>query len=406
MSPPTSDHPVLIIGAGISGLCLAQGLLKARIPFIIFERDPALNIRSQGYRIRINSNGIAALQKTIPPSLYSRLVASCALIDDKRPPQFLDALSAEKANRPLAPQPPQKTLEGSDSLSVDRNTLRSVLVRGMEEHIQLGKGFSSYEATPSGVIARFNNGSEVKGSLLVGADGAWSRVKKQILPAHVPLDTEGRCIYGKTIITAELVDKFNENAMSGMTVVQDREREVPRSLLVDAIRFKDNEFRAELPEDYVYWVLMSRKDQIDMDDSELLNLSGEEVSGLVRKLTSHWHPSFHALFALQDKTKTAMLRICSSAPDIPTWKNTGSVTLIGDAAHVISPTAGVGAVTALRDAATLTQILEDEGISPQSLAKYEALMREYASEAIARAPIFGKVLFGMRPFEELSQVKH
>ena len=306
---------------------------------------------------------------------------------------------------PAAPLPPHKGVPIHEQLSVDRNTLRSVLVRGLEEHIQFAKGFSSYEVTPTGVTVRFSDGTEVQGSLVVGADGGWSRVRKQMVPEHIPLDNEARCIYGKTTLTAELVEKFNETAMLGITVAQDREREVVRSLLIEAIRFKDNEFRAELPEDYVYWVLMSRKDQLDVEDSTLLNLSAEEAADLAQKLTSHWHPSFHPLFALQDRAMSSMIRICSSTPDIPAWDNCGSVTLIGDAAHLIPPTSGVGAVTALRDAATLTQILEDGGISPESLEKYEALMREYSSEAIKKAPFFGKVLFNMRPFKELSRVE-
>jgi protoporphyrinogen oxidase len=75
----SSQLPVLIIGAGISGLTLGQGLLKASIPFRIFERDPSINQRTQGYRVRINSVGIDALSSTLSPSLLDRLKESCAI---------------------------------------------------------------------------------------------------------------------------------------------------------------------------------------------------------------------------------------------------------------------------------------------------------------------------------------
>ena len=413
MSSSTPDLPVLIIGAGISGLCLAQGLRKASIPFIVFERDPALNIRSQGYRVRINDDGIAALKKTLPPPLYARLVASCAQIGpggNPKPQNFINALTGLTAQpksleAQLERMPPQSRPPANDALNADRNTLRNVLISGLEEYVKFGKGFTSYEATPTGVTVRFSDESEVEGSLLVGADGAGSRVRKQMLPRHIPLDTEGRFIYGKTTLTSELVKAFSETALLRLTVVQERKSGVPRSLLLEPVHFKDNEYRAGLPEDYVYWVLMSRKDQLDIDDSAMLELSAEEVSALAQKLTAHWHPSFHALFALQNRTQTAMLRICSSTPEIPIWKTSGYVTLIGDAVHILSPTSGVGAVTALRDSATLTEALKDGGISSESLGKYETLMREYSSAAIRKSPIAGKALFGMRPLEELSRVE-
>jgi len=64
----------------------------------------------------------------------------------------------------------------------------------------------------------------------------------------------------------------------------------------------------------------------------------------------------------------------------------------------------VGAVTALRDAAVLAQVLTDEGVRAESTGRYETLMREYAGQAIKRSQVGGKFLFGMRPFEELEPV--
>ena len=71
-----------------------------------------------------------------------------------------------------------------------------------------------------------------------------------------------------------------------------------------------------------------------------------------------------------------MLPILSARPDIPTWKSSGYVTLIGDAIHVMSSTVGVGAVMALRDAATLAKLIEEEGASGESFENYEASMRQ------------------------------
>ena len=317
------------------------------------------------------------------------------------PSTSLDALTGGKLERRFQPPPEER-----EPLNADRTVLRRVLFEGLEEFVVFGKEFLAYESVPEGgVKVRFSDGSEVLGSLLVGADGARSRVKAQFCPGQELVDTEARWIYGKTTLTEEVVRRFNGEALRGLTVVQDgRVEGMPRTLLLEPVRFKDNEFRSGLPDDYVYWVLMSRKDGIDMDDAELLNLDAGEAAALARNLTNDWDASFQALFELQDTAQTSILRITSARPDIPIWEPSNIVALIGDAIHVMSPTAGVGATSALRDAATLSQLLVSEGVTAKAIGMYEESMRVYAGEAISRSVLAGKALFGMRAFGELKAV--
>ena len=93
-----------------------------------------------------------------------------------------------------------------------------------------------------------------------------------------------------------------------------------------------------------------------------------------------------------------MIRIISVQPDIPTWDSLRQVTLIGNTAHVMSPTAGAGATTAIRDAATLSEDLSGQWSSAENVAKYEGRMRIYAQDIVKRSAMGGKYLFGMRPF--------
>lgn len=67
-----------------------------------------------------------------------------------------------------------------------------------------------------------------------------------------------------------------------------------------------------------------------MDDEALLKLCSEDVVALSRKLMAQWHDSFESLCKLQGTTQTSILRVCSSAPEIRTWKSQGIVTLIGN----------------------------------------------------------------------------
>lgn len=68
---------VIIIGAGLSGLCLAQGLRRARLDVAVYERDAALAARRQGYRLHIDGRGARGLHACLPPELYELFTATC-----------------------------------------------------------------------------------------------------------------------------------------------------------------------------------------------------------------------------------------------------------------------------------------------------------------------------------------
>ncbi len=351
--------------------------------------------------MRINQIGILALKQVLPDEVFDRLQASCAYNTSKGQGAgvHLDALTAEPLETKFEGKPPGPQV--MESLNADRTVLRSVLMSGLEPFVEFGRGFKEYEQTPTGVKVRFTDGKEVEGSLLVGADGTKSGVKKQLLPDHIFVDTEARWFYGKTTLTPEFLEKFDSRAAQSLTRIQDKTNEIPLSLLLEPVRFKDNEFKKDMPADYIYWVLGSRKDTFAMDDAKLLKLTPEEAVLETQKLTTHWHPSIRVLFAMQDVGKTSILRIDSARPELPVWETQPFVTLIGDSVHAMSPTAGVGAVTALRSAALLAQLLGEEGISVTNLRKYEDEMRKYSGSAIERSFWGGKLLFGMKAFAEL-----
>jgi hypothetical protein len=150
--------------AGISGLAFAQGLLKTGIPFRIFERDPDLNVRSQGYRVRLNTSGIDALNQVLPPHLSSQLKASCAH-NTSHLPLHLNAITGEKSHLGFysVKQPPQAG-GGEESLNADRSVVRSVLMKGMEEFVEFGKEFLKYEITPRGITVLSRTGARSTGS--------------------------------------------------------------------------------------------------------------------------------------------------------------------------------------------------------------------------------------------------
>ncbi|MFD1049228.1 NAD(P)-binding protein, partial [Kibdelosporangium lantanae] len=70
----TSPH-VVVIGGGIGGLCLAQGLRLAGVGVAVYERDASPAIRAQGYRISLKDTGAKALHACLPPHLFDLAVA-------------------------------------------------------------------------------------------------------------------------------------------------------------------------------------------------------------------------------------------------------------------------------------------------------------------------------------------
>src|SRR5215475_14163928 len=169
---------VMIIGAGTGGLCLAHGLCNDGIAVEVFERDDSPADRQPGYRLSISSTGSAALRNCLPEAHYRRLIAQAA--DPGSTVTFLD----HELNELLRIDLPHVNREADDAeRPVSRAALRRILLEGLDHVVRFGSKFESFADGPSGtVIARFADGSVAVGDLLVGADGANSHVRAQLLP--------------------------------------------------------------------------------------------------------------------------------------------------------------------------------------------------------------------------------
>jgi len=407
-------NKVIIIGGGLGGLAFAQGLKKANIPFHVYERDSTSAFHAQSYRIRISPEGGEALKNNLTPELFDLFERTCGgffpgitrinaldgkpLVEENffnglRAPGLGPGPIAKNGGKPFGPY------------AVDRTIFRGLLSLGLEENVTFGKEFERYEESETGVTVHFKDGSKEEGGLLVGADGLRSRVRKQFLPESVVVDTDGRIIYGKTIITEELREKIPEQNKKGITILVDKRYETPLNFFYEPIYFaKDagTKSNGKLPSmrDYIYWALFSRKATLGIEDDRLWKMTTEEIVKYSLKLSEGWDPNFRSILERQDVKQTCVVPTSSALPDIPFWTPSARVTLLGDAIHVMPPTGGIGANTALRDASNLCQVLVEGGISAESVGKYEEKMRKYAKEAIEGSYAAGKKLYNQPPFEE------
>ena len=292
---------------------------------------------------------------------------------------------------------------------MDRKTLRSLLTLGLGDQIKYVKSFVKYEITEQGVKAFFSDGSVEEGTLLmlIGAEGVASAVRKQFLPNYRYVETGTRCLYGKTPVTDDFVARFTPIALSGMGVMKNTNKP---GVFLEAMRFPydaSNESKGKLAKvnDYMYWVLGGKAEDICLDDSQFHGLSGEAAAALTAELTKDWHPSTRCLFEQQDVSQCTPLRLVSARPARPDWKSSASVTLLGDAAHAMMPAGGSGANTALADAALLLELIIQEGISESMLTKYVNGMWKYALPAIEGSVAGAEKLLGFKGFEGAREIE-
>jgi 2-polyprenyl-6-methoxyphenol hydroxylase-like FAD-dependent oxidoreductase len=407
---------ILIIGGGIGGLALAQGLKRHNIPFTLFERDASPATRAQGYRIRIAGIGAEGLHSLLPEDLWSLYQRTCAegkgfgaklnAIDGSQTP-IVGAFGGPGGRGGGGGGPGGLVEDRKWAGKADRTILRALLLLGIEGSVKFGKTFMKYEFTESGVTAFFSDGTSETGTLLVGAEGVTSAVRKQLLPHHRYVDTNSRVLYGKTLITPELEGQFAPEVMKGgITVIQDS---TPLTLFLEPTRFPndasvESQGRIAKTEDYMYWVLSGHAENMGLSDADFHSLNCEQAADLTMKLTEKWLPSFRCLFKLQTVSQCAPLRLISAKPERPEWKSSARVTLLGDAIHAMMPAGGSGANCALADAASLVKLIVEEGVSEEMMGKYIDGMWEYSLPAIQQSAMAAQKLLGFKGWDDTKEV--
>ncbi|WP_433437659.1 FAD-dependent oxidoreductase [Nonomuraea sp. CA-141351] len=389
-----SPH-VIVIGAGLGGLCLAQGLRQRNLSVAAYESDDSLTSRQQGYRIHIDGHGDRALARNLPAHLH-RLFRATAGIPRAGTPVFDHRLER------LA------LLEPSDDgvhLAVNRLTLRQILLAGLEDVVRFGKHFTHYRVGAGDrVTAYFSDGTTATGDVLVAADGVNSPVRRQYLPHARVVDTGLRQLYGKVPLTARTRELFLDDMFAVFTPIIGPDGsfvgvapvEYPEPVRQATARLAP-EVGLHDTHDYMTCSFGARRELLPPDD-ELRAMSGGELRAMTLRMIEGWHPQVRAIIEHWDTSTVFPLVLRTSVPIEP-WP-AGNVTLLGDAIHAMSPAGGVGANTALRDASALAAALGEAAAGRplvQALAEYEAAMVTYGFAAVRASAENGQRLLGQDP---------
>ncbi|MEY9847266.1 FAD-dependent oxidoreductase [Streptacidiphilus sp. MAP5-3] len=368
---------VAVIGGGLGGLCLAQGLRKAGIDVTVYERDATSAMRRQGYRLHVDARAGLALQRCLPPELWELFLATCSRASTR----FTVVTEHLRQLHEVAGDPAVDTFAAATlATSVNRQTLREILARGLD--VEYGREFVGYELTGDLVHAVFADGSHADADLLVGADGVNSAVRRQYLPESEVIDTGGLSVYGKTPLTEETSKLVPPSLLDGFTAVIGGQVGMATGL----VRFRKAPGEAGLSPvgDYMMWAVTAEQRLFRVSQDRLDAMAAAELHALTGSMIRSWHRDLRALHALADIDETFLVRIRTSVPT-PAWKPS-RVTVLGDAIHAMSPARGSGANTALQDAGLLCHVLTEAAPDEKSLlaavGAYEAQMREYGNAAV------------------------
>ncbi|KAI0487268.1 FAD/NAD(P)-binding domain-containing protein [Xylaria cf. heliscus] len=385
--------PVLIIGAGVAGLTLAQGLRLHSVAFRVFERHPQSHA-SQGHRFRISKEGQSALDSVLSPRLRS-LFRDTAAERHRFEPRYVDARKLDY---------PEPTPVDPESMPLDRAWIRRLLSLDLDDAIEYGKDFESYEVVDGRVHVKFTDGSIVRGRILVGADGVKSRVRRQLQPDRRLLDLERWIMWGRTPLTSRLKESLPSDLLTWCMYL-DHEANV--QVVVEPMVWSRSVLQVsghKLPDfhDYVYWCVCAAPYQY----AEGLPKTPEERGQYLQRMSEAWHPNLKLLFGSAAHELSACVPIISSKPSIEMRSagQTGLVTLVGDAAHSMSPMGGSGADTAIRNAADLAQTIAEKGVSRNTQAEFESRMEARAKEKVEHSFRGGQKFWRGKEWSEYSEI--
>jgi len=342
----------LIVGGGVAGPVAAMALQRAGMDSVVYEAY-AGGADDAGAFLTFASNGLDALRA---------IDAHHLVLAEGFPTPRMEIQSG--TGRHLGDVPNGGTLpDGTVSQTLKRadlyRALRDEAVR-RGARVEYGKRLVDAEITPDGIVAaRFEDGTEAEGDLLVGADGIHSRTRRIIDPAapgarYIPVLNIGG--YASDVrVPAEpgtFRMIFGKRAFFGYAVH---------------------------PSGEVWWFANPPRAN-EPTSAELAAISTEQ-----------WRKMLVDLFAEDD---TPAVEIVSSTPgrlsgwatydlpSVPTWRR-GTMIVIGDAAHATAPSSGQGASMAIEDAVVLARCLRDLPDIGQAFAAYERLRRARVERIVA-----------------------
>ncbi|PKC56444.1 FAD/NAD(P)-binding domain-containing protein [Rhizophagus irregularis] len=407
---------VIIVGAGPGGLTLYHSLIKNKdkkeFNVKIFERESGPKDRWQGYHIGFKSQGFKSLMNCIPSSVALNLPKA---IPNPVPGVEYHGTSFSDHEGNLLLRPPFKQFKNIYEIAeipdrflsgtiAYRDRLRDVLLENVP--VQWGKKLVRYEETDEGVWVNFDDGSREFCDILVDASGINSPIRKQKIPELQINDIGTTYAVASAVVPKHLMDRLIK--VNGNSVIQkllglngDSTFIGLRLIPIEQEQnFKNKNHSDELH--YRITMFYFYSSELDNEEIEKINnnpaLVVEHIKNMIRKLRPECEMT-NILLELWDLVPKAVPKESEDFPfktynpiqlrkvrdinllTINSWTSS-RVTLIGDAAHAMSPYLGLGTTHAIQDAEALSQALLN--YSPEN---YISCIKEYENKMLKRATV-------------------
>ncbi|TDE49193.1 FAD-dependent oxidoreductase [Flavobacterium sp. GT3P67] len=373
-SPPIADkenYPhVAIIGGGIGGVALAVACLHREIPFTLYERDSNFDTRSQGYGLTLQQANKAIKGLGIF-SLEEGVISTRHVVHTTE-----GKVIGEWGNRKWI-KSEAKTSPKRSNVHIARQSLRLALLEQLGGHgaVQWGHQLVDFkECEGVGVDLNFQVNGEMKSykaDLVVGADGIRSSVRRLLIGDDItPLRYLG-CIVILGICPLSALEGLTSSLLDSATVFQ-------------TANGNERIYIMPYASDSVMWQL-----SFPMPEEEAKMLSAQGPQALKEEACRRtlWHDPIPPILAATQETQISGYPVYDrELLSSELLAKAGNATLIGDAAHPMSPFKGQGANQALLDALTLARGISrgcrtasqwrKVGVRESVLAEFEAEMLE------------------------------
>jgi 2-polyprenyl-6-methoxyphenol hydroxylase-like FAD-dependent oxidoreductase len=367
--PDYENYPhVAIIGAGIGGVAIAVACLHRGIPFTLFERDNSFSDRSQGYGLTlqqaskaIKGFGIISLKEGIVSTKHVVNNIEGKVVGEWGMRKWLSSET--------------KTSNKKTNIHISRQSLRLALLEqlGANNKVQWGHQLLNFkEQENDGVDISFKVNDEiknVKADILVGADGIRSSVRKLLIGEESTPLRYLDCIVILGICPLSALENIDSPLLDSATVFQ-------------TANGKERIYMMPYDSNSIMWQL-----SFPMSENEAKELSAKGQKFLKEEAykRTQWHNPIPQILAATLETQISGYPVYDrellTAELLSKGKN---VTLIGDAAHPMSPFKGQGANQALLDALKLAREItkkckpssnwRETGIRKSVLTDFEAEM--------------------------------
>jgi len=331
---------VIVIVGGIGGLCSAIALKRYGIETEVYEA--VKEIKPVGAAISIWPNGVKCL------NLLGMKEPLRALGGNMRTMAYQDFRRGEVLTRfsldPLVAQ------SGERPYPVARAELQVMLLNHYgREKVQFGRRVTQVEQDSQGVIARFEDGSEARGDLLIACDGTHSVVRSSVLERPVERRYAGYVNWNGLVECDEAIAPADQ----WTTFVGEGKRVSLMPVAGNRFYFF---FDVPLPAGLA-------EDRTSLRDDLSRYFSG-------------WAQPVQMLIERIDPQTTNRIEIHDIDPFSPLVK--GRIALLGDAAHSTTPDIGQGGCAAMEDAVVLADALQSHPLDA------EAALRHYQQQRVDR----------------------